>query len=311
MTARKAKLAASLQERVTALEGMLSPSERTVARYLADHPEIAATANSRELGQRTGRSNATVVRTVKSLGYAGLNDLKHSLLKVMVDRVNPAAVLTQQLDRLAGENAASKQILRASADLLTQAGQLLDEVAWQESVDIVDRANSVLCYGVEQAGSIAYYLSLQLIRSGKQSRALTDTGIGVANGLLTLAAEDAVVIIAPLRYFREIDVVLIRARQVGAPVVLITEALRMALEDRVDVVLQTPQSTPGLASEITVPLVLARALSLEIAGRHRSAALESHSLLNRLRATAAGGEVDVDRSTPNRPRRQTPRRRPE
>lgn len=311
MTARRPKPAASLQERVTALEATLSPGERTVAHYLADHPEIAATANSRQLGLRTGSSNATVVRTVKSLGYTGLNDLKQSLLRVMVDRVNPAAVLTQQLDRLADKNAASKQILRASADLLTQAGQLLDEAAWQRCVDILDAAQSVLCYGIEQAGSIAYYLSLQLLRSGKQSRALTDTGIGVANGLLTLAAEDAVVIVAPLRYFREIDVVLTRAREVGAPVVLVTEALGMALEDRVDVVLQAPQSTPGLASEITVPLVFARGLSLEIAARHRSTALENHSLLNRLRANAVGGEVDVNRSTRSRAQRQSaPRRRP-
>ena len=298
---------ASLQERVVALEARLSPGERAVARYLADHPEVAATANAVQLGVRTGSSNATVVRTVKSLGYDGLKDLKQSLLGVMIDRLNPAAVLSQQLGQLGDTNTASKQIVRASAQLLIQAAELLDESAFQASVDILDAASSVLCYGVEQAGSIAYYLSLQLTRSGKPSRTLTETGISIANGLITVGGADAVVIVAPLRYFREIDVVLSRAQDVGARTVLITEALGLSLEGRVDVVLQTPQSTLGLASEITVPLVLARAISLEIAARHRERALESHRLLNELRSHAVGGEIDIGpaaqgRSHPRRSR---------
>lgn len=300
MTTPARKTAASLHERVAALEPSLSPGERAVARYLSEHPEIAATASALELGDQTRSSNATVVRTVKSLGYSSLNELKNELLRAMVDRLNPSSVLTRQLDQLAAEDTVGRQVILASADLLRRQAELLDTSAWTAAVDILDQAASVLCYGVEQAGSVAYYLSLQLNRSGKTSRVLTETGISIANGLMTLAAGEAVVIIAPLRYFREVDAVLARAQEVGAPTVVITEALRLSLQDRVDVILQTPESTLGPASEITAPLVLARSLSLEIAARHHDMALASHDLLSKLRASAAGDNIDVNREVRRR-----------
>jgi DNA-binding MurR/RpiR family transcriptional regulator len=300
MTTAARKTAASLHERVAALEPSLSPGERAVARYLSEHPEVAATASALELGEQTRSSNATVVRTVKSLGYSSLNELKNELLRAMVDRLNPSSVLTRQLDQLAAEDTVGRQVILASAELLRRQAELLDTLAWTAAVDILDQAASVLCYGVEQAGSVAYYLSLQLNRSGKTSRVLTDTGISIANGLMTLAAGEAVVIIAPLRYFREVDAVLARAQEVGAPTVVITEALRLSLQDRVDVILQTPESTLGPASEITAPLVLARSLSLEIAARHHDTALASHDLLSKLRASAAGDNIDVNRQVQRR-----------
>jgi DNA-binding MurR/RpiR family transcriptional regulator len=94
--------------------------------------------------------------------------------------------------------------------------------------------------------------------------------------------------------------VLARAQEVGAPTVVITEALRLSLQDRVDVILQTPESTLGPASEITAPLVLARSLSLEIAARHHDTALASHDLLSKLRASAAGDNIDVNREVQRR-----------
>ena len=300
MTTPARKTAASLHERVAALEPSLSPGERAVARYLSEHPETAATASALELGEQTRSSNATVVRTVKSLGYGSLNELKDELLRAMVDRLNPSSVLTRQLDQLAAEDTVGRQVILASADLLRRQAELLNTSAWTAAVDILDQAASVLCYGVEQAGSVAYYLSLQLNRSGKTSRVLTETGISIANGLMTLAAGEAVVIIAPLRYFREVDAVLARAQEVGAPTVVITEALRLSLQDRVDVILQTPESTLGPASEITAPLVLARSLSLEIAARHHDTALASHDLLSKLRASAAGDNIDVNREVQRR-----------
>jgi DNA-binding MurR/RpiR family transcriptional regulator len=300
MTTPAGDEAATLHERVAALEPSLSPSERAVARYLSEHPEIAATASALELGEQTRSSNATVVRTVKSLGYSSLNELKNELLRAMVDRLNPSSVLTRQLDQLETDGTVGRQVILASADLLRRQAEFLDASAWSAAVDILDQAAAVLCYGVEQAGSVAYYLSLQLNRSGKPSRVLTDTGISIANGLMGLAAGEAVVIIAPLRYFREVDAVLARAREVGAPTIVITEALRLSLQGRVDVILQTPESTFGTASEITAPLVLARGLPLEIAARHHDTALARHNLLNKLRASAAGDNLDVDRAVRRR-----------
>lgn len=297
-----------LHERVIAFEPELAPTERVVARFLAEHPDLVAVASAAELGTRTGTSNATVVRTVKKLGYAGLPALRRALLQTIVARRNPARVLGERIDRLTSspsDNAAAR-VLVATVDLLEQTRHLVDDASWTRAVDILERAGSVLCYGNGQAGGIAEYLSIELLWNGRTARCLKSTGLDLSTGLLSLGAHEAVVLIAPLRHFREVDVVIDRAAAVGAPVILMSEALGMTLADRVDVVLATPQSTLTPTSEVLAPMTLAHALALDLAARDRKRAVATYELVNNLRAQVVGDELDV--SPPPRPKRDNRRR---
>lgn len=285
---------APLHQRVAALESSLSPGERNVARFLADHPDLVASATAAELGRKTGTSDATVVRAVKALGYSGLPELKRILVQAMADRRDPARVLGQRFERLDADGAIADQVLVATGEVMAQARRLIDPETWRTAVDALDGAASVLCYGVEQAGCVADYLTIELGRGGKPTRSCKATGIAITGGLLPLSEQDAVVVVAPLRHFREIDVVVEHAHAVGAPVVMITEALGMVFEGRVEAVLHTPQTTLGLASELITAMALACGLSLEIASRNRERAISTYTLVNQLRSQVVGAEVDVE-----------------
>lgn len=284
-----------LHERVVAFDAGLAPTERTVAAFLAEHPDRAAVASAAELGELTGTSNATVVRTVKKLGYAGLPELRRVLLETIVARRNPARVLGERIDRLTSspsDNAADR-VLVATIDLLEQARHLVDDASWTRAIDILAEAESVLCYGNGQAGGVAEYLSIELLWNGRAARCLKSTGLDLSTGLLSLQGNQAVVLIAPLRHFREVDVVIDRATEVGAPVILMSEALGMTLADRVDVVLATPQSTLTPTSEVLAPMTLAHALALDLAARDRRRAVATYELVTNLRAQVVGAELDV------------------
>jgi len=286
---------APLHERVVARHEELSPTERVVARYLADHPDLVATASAIEIAELTGTSNATVVRTVKKLGYSGLPELKKLLIEMIIARRNPAAVLDERIDQLVAEQEAgpARQVLAATVDLLAQTQYLLDDEAWEKAVRILDRARAVLCYSPGKPGAVADFLATELSWNGCPARSLNATGFGLATGLLSLTGDEAVVLIAPLRHFREVDVVIDRAREVGAPVILISEALGMTLADRVDVVLATPQSTLTLTSEVLAPMTLAYAFTLDLAARNRKQAVTTYELVSRLRREVVGHDVDV------------------
>lgn len=283
-----------LHERVAASESSLAPSERKVAGFLRDHPSEAVSLSAAELGSRTDTSDATVVRAVKALGYSGLRELKRKLAAAMAMRRDPAQVLHQRLDKVATSEAQiGDQVLADGADLLQQARRLLDPTAWQHAVLLLRNARNVLCYGIGPASTVADFLSLSLTRAGVTSTAIGMTGFRLADALVPLTSEDVVVLLAPLRRFREMGVVLDHAQAVGAHVVLISETLGMALEERVDVLLPTPESTTGAASETFVPIALCQALVIEVASRDRERALTAHTLLNRLREQAAGTELDL------------------
>src|SRR6266516_4271240 len=61
------------------LERLTSPAERKVADYLAVAGARAAPMSAQEIAEAVGTSDATVVRTAKSLGYRSLRDLRHAL----------------------------------------------------------------------------------------------------------------------------------------------------------------------------------------------------------------------------------------
>jgi DNA-binding MurR/RpiR family transcriptional regulator len=285
---------APLHERVVALDDELSPSERKVARYLADHPSEIPSSTAADLGLRIGTSDATVVRTVKALGYSGLPELKRVLLKAMVDRRDPARMLAQSIEQLGTDAGIADQVLVATGNLMQEARHLVDPDTWRTAVDLIDGASEVLAYGIEEAGCVAEYFAIELGRCGVPARSLTQTGLSVTGGLLPLSSNDAVLVVAPLRHFREIDVVIDHARAVGARVLFMSEALGMSVRDRVDVVLQTPQTNVGPASPVIIAMTLARALTLEIAARHPDRAVATEQLVNELRYKAVGTDLDVD-----------------
>jgi len=96
---------APLADRVAARLAELSPTERRVASFLAEHPEEVAFISAAEIAAQVGTSDATVVRTVQSLGYAGLPELKRELVNALKTRATPALRLGRSLGAPHGRQA--------------------------------------------------------------------------------------------------------------------------------------------------------------------------------------------------------------
>src|ERR1700680_4136935 len=69
----------SFADRVAARSGDLAPAERRVAELLLDLGPEATLLSAAALAEQLGTSDATVVRTAKSLGYSGLAELRRPL----------------------------------------------------------------------------------------------------------------------------------------------------------------------------------------------------------------------------------------
>ena len=62
----------------------LSPTQRRVARYVADHPREAPFLSSVELAERTGVSQPTVTRLAVALGYGGYAEFQRDLRRAVL-----------------------------------------------------------------------------------------------------------------------------------------------------------------------------------------------------------------------------------
>lgn len=269
-----------LRARVRASWDVLSPAERAVAAALSElSAERLLWATSANLAADTGRSNATVIRTLQRLGYAGLPGLKHAVgsaetTTMPEDRVRRRLHLTgESMERIVDA------IWEEAHARLGETRDRADVVAIGEAAALLARSGQVHTYGVGSSSLAAAHLALRLIRSGRTARHLDADGLQLADHLLQLHTGDAVVVFAPGRLSTEVEAVVSRAREVGATTILITDSLGDELRDRVAVVLAAAHTPTGLTAEPLASVVLADVLVQAVARLAPETAVEtSHTL---------------------------------
>jgi DNA-binding MurR/RpiR family transcriptional regulator len=285
--------ARSLQQRVAELADRLAPAERRVAEHVRDHPHEVAFASAGDIGERTGSSDATVIRTAKALGYTGLPELKHAVGTAIAELVQASAMLRQRLETVRHQaDHALQRVASETAELAQETGRTVALDAFERAVAVLAAAREVMTFGVGPSGLVAEYLALRLNRLGARARAATATGFRLADALLPLQAGDAVVLVAPARLVRELEVIIDRAEEVDARVVLVTDTLAPVLGTRVEVSLPAALSPSGVVGEALSAIIIADALALGLALDDEPRTIARSETLNRLRTAIAGAGAD-------------------
>jgi DNA-binding MurR/RpiR family transcriptional regulator len=261
----------------------LGATGRRVAKFIDENRQIVLASSAAALGARIGTSDATVLRTVQTLGFASLADLKSAILKsgsvsTPADDMRRTLV---DLERATGH--ALDGILQAHAeglDVLRSAkcrGQMV------AAVGVLDGAERIAVFGIGPSAALATYVSTLLARNGRRSRTIGATGSMLADQLLDLAKGDRLLILAYGRLYREVKAVFAEAKALGLPSVLITEADDTLLAKLADVCVAIPRGRPGQVALHGATLVGLEGLVLSLAAARPDAALASLDNLNRLR----------------------------
>ena len=297
----------SLAARITRCLPALSRAERQVAEYLRDHGRAAIFATAEQIGGATRTSDATVVRTAKSLGFSGLLELRRSLAEEVVLQTSPSHHLLHhtELAQTAGgaqPDPVVAQVFTEAAERLSATWRLISSADFDRAVDLLDHAREVLSFGLGPSGLLARYLGLRLTRLGRRARATGATGFQLADDLVGLGPDDLVVLYVPSRLLAEIEVVLDHAAAVGARVLLVSSSLGPLFGSRVDVTLTAPQSVSNFTGEMLSAEVLTDALLLRLASRDETRATKASELLTSLRAELVQGDGRPRGLSARRPR---------
>lgn len=279
----------------------LSPAERAVCQFLIScPPEQILFSSAQELGGASGTSNATVVRTMQRLGFGGLPGLKRALAAEFSSAVPPDVRLQQRITHVGHDlSAIWTRVFDEARERLEHSHRLWDQRAFQRAVEVLAGAGSTLVYGVGASEPAARHLALKLGRRGHRARSTGATGFALADELLPLTHGDAVVVFQPGRRLREIEVLVDRARAVGAGVVLISDELGNAFADRVDAALSAPHTPTGITAEPLTGIIVADALLLAIDSLDENRSVEHSHQLSALREQLLGPqESRARRSAP-------------
>jgi DNA-binding MurR/RpiR family transcriptional regulator len=262
-----------------------------VAKFIDENRQIVLASSAAALGARIGTSDATVLRTVQTLGFASLADLKSAILRsgsvsTPADDMRRTLV---DLEKATGH--ALDGILQAHAEGLDVLRSATCRAQMAAAVRVLDGAERIAVFGIGPSAALATYVSVLLARSGRRSRTINATGSMLADQLLDLRKGDALLILAYGRLYREVKAVFSEAKALGLPTVLVTESEDTQLAKLADVCVEIPRGRPGQVALHGATLVGLEALVLSLAATKPEAALSSLDNLNRLRrATEVQGK---------------------
>jgi DNA-binding MurR/RpiR family transcriptional regulator len=254
-----------------------------VAKFIDENRQIVLASSAASLGARIGTSDATVLRTVQTLGFSSLAELKSAILN-SGSVSTPADDMRRTLvDLEAATGQALDGILQAHADGLDVLRSEKCRAQMAAAVRVLDGASRVAVFGIGPSSALAAYVSTLLARNGRPSRTIGATGSMLADQLLDLAKGDVLLILAYGRLYREVRAVFAEAKALGLPSVLVTEADDTPLATLADVCVAIPRGRPGQVALHGATLVGLEGLVLSLAAARPDAALASLDNLNRLR----------------------------
>eukprot|EP01132_Coremiostelium_polycephalum_P011584 gene11584-14188_t len=239
----------------------LSQTERRVATYFAANRHQVLVMSAMELARTLGTSDATVIRTAKALGFDGLDALRRAIADDLKTQDNPAERITQTIRETGGD---LKKAFEDTQRAHIQAIEAISEnVPVDDYVALVTRlagAREIVIFGIGPTSALAVYFATQLTRFGLRARAVTATGLLLADQLLPMEKGDLLFIMAYGRVYSELDVLVDHADRVNAGKILVTDTLESQLGPRVDMTLTIPRGKTDAFSMHTATLAFIEAI---------------------------------------------------
>lgn len=231
-----------LGERYRARAPSLSSSLQSVARYIHDNREAILDATAMEIADATQTSDATVVRAVQALGFAGLRDLKTTLAAWFGPALNSEEKMSVTVSELSCDiNSGIDFVLGGHKRACDALSEPHNRQAVSQAVALLIGARQVALFGINASGILADYSARMFTRIGIPAVTLNRSGIALAEQLITLQRGDVLIMMAQKSAHREGLTTLKEAKRLGMPVILLTHATDSVFAKEADVIINVPR----------------------------------------------------------------------
>lgn len=258
----------TLLARIQDHSGRLTEADRRIIEIMLGQQSEAAFLSAAQLADRAQVHETTATRLAQKLGFAGYPDLRAQLQKELLEGQDAAARMRRSVsqvpdggylaDLVGAEIAALENLLRCVAQ------EDLDAAA-----DRIAAARRVFIFAQGHATATANFLQRRLDRFGMTTVLLTGRGRDVAEKLVSLTAEDLVLVLAFRKPPASYPALISLAREKGAATLLISDLAGPTMAPAPDLLLAAPRGRSGSEFQTpTIPMVIVSAILLTIAGRH-------------------------------------------
>ena len=226
-----------LMELVQSQYGNLSKGQQKVAKYLLENPREFALHSAKEIGEKAGLSETTVIRFCYAIGLSGYSELQKNVRDQFIsEKSSLANYYSSKLD-IVDEPRFFEQVMEKDIQFIRETIVRINEADFQKAVDLLESAEKVYICGLRSSFSMANWLafSLGIVRKNVQLvRRDTDDVLSMISGM---NSDSVFVALSFHRYMKETLHIAEMAKSKGACIVGITDSPVAPLRDIADILL--------------------------------------------------------------------------
>ncbi len=140
----------------------LSKSEKKIADFLGAEPKTFIGMTMREISEKVGTGEATIVRFLKKCGYDSLMELRYDTVRKL--EKNHSDIAEEPI----------KQLSELMENDIAATAKNLDPKLVNQAALLLKKADHVYCYGIGQSGLAAEVAAYRAMRFGRQAQYVTD-----------------------------------------------------------------------------------------------------------------------------------------
>lgn len=272
----------TLKERLLEHIGQLSRQQRLIAEYLLDNLQEVPFLSVPQLAERSGASEATVVRLCQSIGFSGFSDMKMAV----VDNLREEMQAQGQEENHDSSSAVRADVLAAVAELevhnIDRTLDNIDRASFQEVATILFRADHVFTFGLGISAHLAELAAYLLTEHGLRANSFGTHFTSPREQLVTMRATDVLMVFSFPPYSRQTLEVLEEANERGMKTIAVTDRPSAPASLAANQALIVSSHGMTFTNATASTNVLLNALVVEIASRHRGDAVDALSRINRI-----------------------------
>ncbi|ELT9605295.1 MurR/RpiR family transcriptional regulator [Raoultella planticola] len=229
-------------ERFRARAHQLSPRLLAVVSYINDNREVVLERTAMEIAAATQTSDATVVRAIQALGFAGLRELKQTMERWFGPSITSSEKMLSTVNALSCDvNSSIDFVLEGHQRACEVLSRPANRAAVAQAVALLSEARQVAIFGIGASGILAEYTGRLFSRIGLPSYVLNRTGFSLAEQLISLQRGDVMIMMGQKSPHREGMTALREARRLGIPTILLTQAVDSRFSQEAQVVIDVPR----------------------------------------------------------------------
>lgn len=272
----------SVLERVKDAAETLTPAEQLLIKQVIASPRDIALGTASGLARRIGVHEATASRLAKKLGYPNYAGFRAAIQEEFIVRTDPATRVRNTLQQTS-EAGLITDLVSREIEALAGLQRYVDDAKLLAAAQALLKARRIYVFARGNAEALAVLIDRRLRRMGRDTIMLAGEGRDLAEQVLGMNGDDAIIAFAFRRQPDHYAALLNRARAMSATSVVISGSVGPSLVPAGDHLLFAPRTGSQDAFQtLTVPMAICNALVLAMAKEDPKASLQYLEILGQL-----------------------------